>query len=306
MIRTAQLFVMVSLIICFSTCQAVAANDNNERIINFLPSILAATALNRGDENGNDGPPDQGKFLLSSFYGDYDVTFTGRTGGEYQPTNSIVTGTTTGIVSFSLAGTISLSASEPGVIAVPNGETIPGVAPEDVIFGAAVMQNPVHVFMGTQEASRPGDFGFFSMMRFGLPAGSNLLTYSGGCSPGGGNAFDCVPEFFRRTTPSGDSVNLIYFTIRVSGNQNTLSIYGQLVDTHTTEAAAANLFSVPITSPILGTFNDSFMFNRGALFEIIVSGNNISGRILGTGESVAQLVPQTAIFEATFSGSKKK
>ena len=303
MVRTAQFLVLVSFIIHLATCQVVAANDNNERIINFIPAILAATSLNRGDDNGNDGPTGQDTLPLASFYGDYDVTFTGRTGGEYQPTNSIVSGTTTGIVPFSLAGTVSISASEPGVIAVPNGETIPGVAPEDVIFGAAVMQNPVHVFMGTQEASRPGDFGFFSMMRFGLPAGSNLLFYTG-CS--GGGAFSCVPMFFRRTTPSGDSVNLIYFIIRGSGNQDAFTLYGKLVDTHTTEAAAANLFSVPITSPILGSFNDSFMFNRGALFEITLSGNNISGWIQGTGGSVAQLVPQTALFEATFSGSKKK
>ena len=304
MLRIPYLFVLVALIAFFSTCMNVASNDNNDKIINHIPSIIAAAAMQRtGDNsNGSGGSPNQGPFLLSAFYSDYNVTFTGRTGGEYQPTDSLVTGTTTGVVSFSRAGTISLSTSELGVIAVPHGETIPGVAPGDVIFGAAVMQNPLHVFMGTHEASRAGDFAIFSMMRFGLPADPSQLFYTG-CS--GSSIFNCVPMFFRRTTPSGDSVNLIYFTIQVSGNENKIFIYGKLVDRHIMESAAANLFSVPITSPILGSFNDSFMFDQGATFEITVSGNSISGRIQGTGSSVAQLVPQTAIFEVTFAGVRK-
>ncbi len=47
------------------------------------------------------------------------------------------------------------------------------------------------------------------------------------------------------------------------------------------------------------------MFDQGTLFEITVLGNNISGRIQGTGVSVAGLVPQTAIFEVTFEGVKE-
>ena len=244
-----------------------------------------------------------GTELLAPFYGNYNVTYTGRVGGEYQPTDSLVTGTTTGVVPFVITGgTVTLSASEPGVIAVPPGETIPGVAPEDIIFGAAVMQNPIQVFMGTPEASQSGDFGIFSMMRFGLPSDSNQLFYTGDENL---SAFSYVPIFYRRTTMSGDSVNLVYFTSQVYGENNTIRINGKLVDRHTAEAAAANLFSVPIESPILGSFNDQFMFDQGTLFEITVLGNNISGRIQGTGVSVAGLVPQTAIFEVTFEVVKE-
>ncbi len=262
------------------------------------------TACGSGDSNGNGGgSQDSGADLLTPFYGNYNVTFKGQVGAEYQPTGSLVDGTTTGIVTFLTGGTITLSASEPGVIAVPSGETIPGMVPENVIFGAAVMQNPIHVFMGTPEASQAGDFGIFSMLRLGLPSEPNQLFYSG-CS-GAGGPFSCVPMFFRRTTMSGDSVNLVYFTSQVSVNNNNITINGKLVDEHTAEAAAANLFGVPIESPILGSFNDQFMFEQGALFKITVSGNSISGWIKGTGISVAGLAPQTAIFEATFEGIKE-
>lgn len=250
-----------------------------------------------------EAPATQAIVDLALFYGDYNVTFRGQVGGEYQPTNSIVSGTTTGLSSFSTAGTISLSASEPGVISVPAGEAIPGVAPEDIIFGAAVMQNPIRVVMGATQASPVGNFSIFSLLKFGLPSGPTLLDR--GCS-GGRGPFSCVPVFFRRTTLSGDSVNLVYFTIQASGNNSMIRINGRLMDTHKAEAAAANLFSVPIKSPILGAFIDQFMFDKSATFEMIVSGNSISGWFQETGISAAGLAPQTAIYKITFDGVKHR
>ena len=248
-------------------------------------------------------------FILSAdnssvkpFLGNYKVTFTGKVGGPYEPTGSIVTGTTTGILPFSLEGNITLSESEPGVIGVPEGTTIPGINPEDIIYGAAVIQNPVHVFIGTEKATRPGDFGLYSMMKFGLPGDPNQLFYSG-CN--GDGPFNCVPMFFRRHTYSGESVNLIYFTINVNGSADSLIINGILYDRHTAEAAAANLFSVPVESPILGTFMDVFMLNVLSSYQIVIKGNKISGWIKGSGYSVAGLAPQKAILELEFEGTKE-
>jgi len=241
---------------------------------------------------------------LSSLYGDYDVVFTGQVGGYYQPTNSLVSGTTTGIINFSKQGAISMSKSKPGVIAVDPGETIPGVNPDDVIFGAAVMQNPIHVFMGTLEASQAGDFGIHSMMEFGIPSGPTQI-FESACTPTKEKPFICVPKFFQRANPAKGSVNLIYFTTRVYEKNNGIVVEGKLVDKHSAEATVVNIFNVPVESPILGSFNDSFMFDKGLLFQMMVSGNNISGWIKGTSSSIAGLVPQSAVFQANFQGSKR-
>jgi hypothetical protein len=247
--------------------------------------------------------PGNAPAVLTSILGEYDVTFSGRVGGPYEPTNSIVSGTTTGIVNFTSSGYVSISPSKPGVIAVSNGQTIPGVNPQDVIFGAAVMQNPVAVSMGTIRASEPGDFSIFSMMEFALPSGSNQLLYTG-CS-GTGGPFSCVPMFYRRTTYSGDSVNLIYFVNQVGSDGQSYSVSGQLMDRHTAEAAAANLFSVPITSPILGTFNELFVFDTTTSFQLTITGQTITGQVTGAGRSVTGSVPQTAILEVSIQGTRR-
>jgi len=239
---------------------------------------------------------------VDPFLGNYKVAFVGQVGGPYEPTGSIIIGTTTGIVPFSLEGNIKLSESEPGVIAVPEETTIPGIDPEDIIYGAAVIQNPVQVFIGTEEVTRPGDFGLYSMVKLGLPSDANQLFYSG-CN--GDGPFNCVPMFFRSHTYSGESVNLVYFIIDVNGNADSVIIKGILYDRHISEAAAANLFTVTVESPILGTFNDCFMLNVLTSYEIVIKENKISGWIKGAGHSIAGLAPQEAILEVEFEGIKE-
>jgi hypothetical protein len=240
---------------------------------------------------------------LRSLMGTYYVKFAGKAGGPHEPSNSIVSGTTTGIKPFSKNGTVTISVSQPGVIAVPDGGQVPGVAKQDIIFGAAVIQNPLRISIGTPEASEFGDFGIYTMMKFGLPADPGQLFYSG-CT-GAGGPFSCVPMFYRRSAPSGRSVNLIYHTVRVEGSGNSVVISGRLLDTHISEASVVNIFNVPISSPIMGPMNDPFMFDAQTRFEMRISGGNITGSIKGTGHSIAGLAPQTAIFELTFSGKKQ-
>jgi hypothetical protein len=239
---------------------------------------------------------------IAPYLGNYKVTFTGTVGGPHEPSGSIVSGTTAGIITFSLEGNITLSESEPGVIAVPKGTSIPGIKPEDIIYGAAVMQNPLRIFIGTEEASRPGDFGLYSSMKFGLPDDPSQLFYSGCYGEG---PFNCVPMFFRRHSYSGKSVNLVYFTISASGNNDSVIISGTLYDRHLSEAAAANIFNVPVESPILGNYNDNFAFSQQTQFKLVIKGNEIMGWIKGTGSSVAGMVSQQAIFEVEIGGTKE-
>lgn len=239
---------------------------------------------------------------VNPILGNYKVTFVGRVGGPYEPTGSIIIGTTTGIVPFSLEGNVTLSESEPGVISVPAGTTIPGISPEDIIYGAAVIQNPIDVFIGTKEVNRPGDFGLHSMMKFGLPSDPNQLFYSG-CN--GDGPFNCLPMFYRRHTYNGESVNLVYFTIDVYGNADSIIINGVLHDRHISEAAALNLFSVPIVSPMLGTLYDIFRLNILTSYKILIKGPKVTGWIKGAGYSVGGLAPQKAVLEVEFEGTKE-
>jgi hypothetical protein len=264
----------------------------------FLAAILLVA--NPGDGSAR---PFKRETVWHPYFGEYQVTFQGRVGGEYQPSNSIVSGTTSGIREFTITGNITLSAAEPGVITVKPGQTVPGVKDQDIILDAAVLQNPLHVFMGTPNATGVGDFGLHSVLRFGIPDGPQELEFTG-CTKEG-DPFNCVPVFLKRAAPSGRSVNLVYFVVETQGYGRGLYVKGTLFDRHVAEAAAANLFSVPISSPIMGDYNDPFMFREGTVFELTIIGQQISGTIRGSGSSVAGLVPQEAIFEARFEGRKK-
>ncbi len=78
-------------------------------IVTVLLGVLL-TACGGGDADGDGGGDNGGGTqkvgteLLAPFYGNYNVTYTGRVGGEYQPTDSLVTGTTTGVVPFVITG----------------------------------------------------------------------------------------------------------------------------------------------------------------------------------------------------------
>ncbi len=264
-----------------------------QRILIFCILILSGWHELYADTSHNE---------FNTYLGEYLVTFSGQVGGKHLPTNSIVSGTTTGIQGFTTTGVIILSPSEPGVIGIKPGMQIAGLDPNNNILDAAVIQNPLHVFMGTPNASGVGDFGIYSMMRFGIPL-SQRLTYTG-CG-NKNNPFNCVPVYFKSAPDSGRSVNLIYFTIQTSWENNGLYIKGSLHDTHASEAASANLFWVPVSSPILGNYNDPFMLKIGSIFEIHVSGRQISGRFKGAGESVAGTVSQTSILNFEFKGVRK-
>jgi hypothetical protein len=55
----------------------------------------------------------------------------------------------------------------------------------------------------------------------------------------------------------------------------------------------------------VGSINDIFWFGDAMSFEFTISGGAVTGSIGGTGQSVAGMVPQTAIFQATFTGVRK-
>ncbi len=318
-------FMVVACALALGGCPGEGAPSGNEEPSGNVDDSSAAGNTSddnndAGDDTQLDRPVDAGdegdggatagveSMALESIYGEYDVTIAGRVGGPYEPTGSIVSGTTAGVVDFAATGSVALSASQPGVIAVPSGTSIPGVAPEDVIFGAAYMCNPIHVFLGTRTVDAAGDFGLYEMVTIGIPADPVDIypEYDGRgqCEVPADQPFACSPTFFQSTAPSGSNVNLIYFVTQVEGDGERLTVRGELRDTHTAEAAAANLFTVPIESPLLGNMNDQFMFAEGASFELTIVGNTLSGTIRGEGRSVAGLVPQTAILEATLSGSK--
>jgi hypothetical protein len=104
---------------------------------------------------------------------------------------------------------------------------------------------------------------------------------------------------------SGETVDLTYLVNRVTGDATQIRVTGLLVDRHAAEATVANLFMVPISTPIGGDFADIFYFQDGMSFELTVAGNAIRGSISGSGRSVAGLVPQTAILEATLTGTRR-
>jgi hypothetical protein len=248
---------------------------------------------------------------LAPFFGEYAVTIKGSVGGPYEPSGSIVSGTTTGIWPFTTAGTVTLKAPRVGVMAVPPGMTIPGVKPSDIIFGAALMRNPIDVYVGTPSASVAGDQRIHTTLTFGIPAAggvNNDLNFSGsGCVAGlnPGASWDCIPLFYEPRVMSGETVDLTYLVNRVTGDATQIRVTGLLVDRHAAEATVANLFMVPISTPIGGDFADIFYFQDGMSFELTVAGNAIRGSISGSGRSVAGLVPQTAILEATLTGTRR-
>ncbi len=136
----------------------------------------------------------------------------------------------------------------------------------------------------------------------------NLFPDQGGsCTTPDDQPFFCVPTFMQSTTPTGDYVNLVYFVVTMDHDGEGFIINGQLVDRHGAEAAAANLFTVPIDSPIMGDgYPDTFAFsNLGCTFSMKIVGDSVTGTISGQGRSVAGFAPQTGIIEASFSGSKQ-
>jgi hypothetical protein len=52
--------------------------------------------------------------------------------------------------------------------------------------------------------------------------------------------------------------------VEAEGDNNSVRIKGQLLDTHIAEASVVNIFEVPISSPIMGLMNDPFIIEAVA------------------------------------------
>ena len=155
-------------------------------------SLLVALTLGCGGEEGPNDPPGQTSNIpaaLQAVLGDYNITYDAEITKAGQAPRK---------VKLASPATISVTASQPGVMAVPEGMTIPGLQPEDIIFGAAYVQNPVHVFMGTQTADQHGDFGVWSSVWIGLPPDQVDLEYT--VCDQGEDRFSCSPMSWIRST----------------------------------------------------------------------------------------------------------
>jgi hypothetical protein len=121
--------------------------------------------------------------------------------------------------------------------------------------------NPVNLFVGTGDCAQVGDLGLFSASEF--------------------------------SSPVGGTVTLQYFSIKVEGSQ----LKAVLIDQHTAEAAAVNLFTGPNVSArqpgimrdvcaSLGS-TEIFAFLRGTELTInLLSAESLMGSAKGSGISV--------------------
>ena len=266
----------------------------------FLP-ILACLLL---VACGGDGDADSGDSVpaaaipneLSGVCCEYDLTFEIQLGwmkdGETR--------------SFTRPGSLTVRPSEPGVINVPEGTTLPGVSPEDVMFGAAYVQNPVSVSFGTTGFDTHGDFGIFTMVRYGIPIGGPYIFAYDGCDAvaDGKGPFECVPHFYGATETSG-SVNLVYFSNRaMMGADGLVYLSGYLADDHTAEASAANQAFVHFTHDTYGEMNDIFIFYKGAEYSLTIDGTQVSGSFAGVARSASGMVYEDLAVTATFTGTR--
>ena len=197
---------------------------------------------------------------------------------------------------------LEISGGQPGVMGIDPGTTVPGVDPQDVIFGAAYVQNPVHVFVGTATADQDGDFGIWSSVWYGIPADAVDLQFTG-CQ-GVDGPFACSPQFFE-AAEMDDSVNLIYFATSVTEYADgDIRYSGTLVDDHRSEAAAANGFSLQADHDILGPGVYPYLLDEGATFEFTFHGAAVSGSLTGTGRALISSEPDVVTFSVNFGGTK--
>lgn len=270
----------------------------HQRILRLTPILLVLAAGCGGDDKPADPAPAASNIpaALSAVFGDYDVTC------NVQITKA--NGSTAIAAATSTSAVVEIRESQPGVIGLSEGETIPGLDSTELIYGAAYVQNPVHVFLGTATANQHGDFGIWSSVRIGLPPDPVELEYAG-CGDGSSGRFSCSPTFFQHAETT-DSVNLVYFAVQAEEFENgSVHFRGYLADDHRNEAAAANGFNILADNDILGRFVDSYLFDEGATFEFTVAANGISGTVSGQGRSLVGSEPDPARFEMLFAGTKK-
>jgi len=211
---------------------------------------------------------------LTRFFGDYQVEINGRVGANETAAESAMGGTVMPAKNYTVKGVITLAKSKPGIIAVQSGETEVVVASDNNLANAKVIQNPLHVYMGSEDIGKPGDFSVFSMLKV-------------------------------KVGDSQETVNLIYFIIETRLEGDQLFIKGVLKDRHKTERSAANMFSAKINSPIMGISNDFFIFDLESEFHITVTGHQIKGTFKGTGRSLMGATDDKAMLDIKFSGQKE-
>jgi len=260
----------------------------------FLIILVVLTFGCGGDDPGQPEPTSNLPAELLATFGTYDITYT--------TSITRADGIREVLVADKIAAAIEITGSQPGVMGVDPGTTIPGIAPEDVIFGAAYVQNPVHVFIGTDSQNQDGDFGIWSSVWIGLPPGPAQLEYVG-CS-GSDGPFRCSPVFFQSAEVT-DSVNLIYYATSVTEYADgDIDFSGFLADDHRSEAAAINGFSMLANHDILGEGVYPYLFDEGATFDFTVRNGTVEGTITGVGRALISAEPGVVTFTITFGGGK--
>lgn len=270
-------------------------------------SILAVTMVivaACGSDDGGTGPSGNSPSAnipasLSAVYGEYDLTM------QIQYT-WLAKGAVT---MFTRPGYIDIRPSEPGVVNIPPGTSLPGIPPEEVMFGAAYVQNPVHVSIGTLDFSQHGDCGIISTLRIGIPIGDGYIFSYDGCDAvadvkSSKGAFSCVPHFYG-TAETSDSVNLVYFmNIVAIDADGTVTITGYLADDHVEEAAAANQAFVHFLHDWFGPMDDIFILGEGTTFTATIGAGGITGQFRGVARSASTMIFEDLLVEAWFGGKR--
>ena len=263
------------------------------RIVSSLALLTLFAGCGGDDSTGPGGGGNDLPGALVAAYGSYDLTYT------------VTTTKADGASAVKIAGaTLEISASEPGVMGVDAGTVVPGVDPADVIFGAVYVQNPAHVFIGSDTQGQAGDFCLWSSVRYGLPADAAELEFTG-CE-GEGGPFACSPQFFQSAELSG-SVNLVYLATGVAADgEGDLEFTCTLIDDHRSEASDINMFDVQTAHDILGPGAYAYCFDEGAVAAFTVSDGAVSGTLTGTGWALEGSDPYSVSISIAFGGAKRR
>lgn len=267
--------------------------------------VIALALIAACGDDGGGTAPDEGQpaanlpGALTDVYGEYEISlqiqYTWPGKGR--------------VASFTRPGYVNVAASEPGVINVPPGTELPGIPSSEVMFGAAYVQNPVHVSIGTLGFDQHGDCGIISTLRIGIPIGDAYIFSYDGCdavADAGANkgAFACVPHFYG-TAEASDSVNLVYFmNVATVNDAGTVMLTGYLADDHVEEAAAANQAYVHFVHEWFGPMDDIFILGEGTTFSLTIGSGQIVGQFRGVARSATAMIVEDLLVEATFGGKR--
>lgn len=234
--------------------------------------------------------------------GNYRVRVQGRAGGAAQSSAGSVAGSLAGVLGFQYDAVLTVRAGLPGLINVPKGVSLPGVSAQNLGYGKAQVTNTLDIRLSTQAQGPHGTFMLWSQAAAGVIANEERFERS--CTDS--SAFSCPADFSppKSFTVEGE-VNLIYCVNHVTGNARGITLQGKVVDTHTAESTALNMFGARAQSSILGSYDEPYLFAPGSTtYEIEIVGDKVRGSIHGQGQSITGLISQPALFDATFEGSR--